>query len=129
MSSSYENIRLLSYNIMKMFPREFKVDVVSMWNKSLELTNSLVIRRFEAGSRLMCYLSDRYHEQVPIDRKYEDKALNLVIYLLKILKERYEVFARDFASQSKVYYSNLVHGIATCLSYLFDGLVEAQLKE
>lgn len=74
---------------MKIFHRDYKFDVTELWNKSIELTNSLIIRRFEAGSRIICFLNDRYHEQVPIEKKYEDKSLNLVNFLLKLLKQRY----------------------------------------
>lgn len=68
LQSSFENVRTLAYNNLKLFPLDFKLDCSALWDECLQLTNSLVIRQFESGCRLLCFLFERYRDQTPVPR-------------------------------------------------------------
>ena len=55
--------------------------------------------------------------------QYSSQKLNICEYFLALMKERYLVFKEQFIDQGEVYYSNLIHGVLTCFSYILEEMI------
>jgi hypothetical protein len=82
LQSSFENIRTLAYSTLRLFPSDFEFDSHELWHECLNMTNSLVIRQFESGCRLICFLFERYRLKTPVPKAHDLPELDLYEYLL-----------------------------------------------
>lgn len=123
LQSSYESVRVLSHQILQLFYDVSDTDKLHyLWSESLINANKLTIKSYEYACRILAFISQVYPSTLDLPKKYSLDELNICELFLQIVRERYEVFKVQFATQQENYYSNLIHGMLTVFSYTLDYL-------
>jgi hypothetical protein len=114
-------VRLLSHQILELFhDLEDKAKLKLLWEQSLINANKLPIKSYEYACRILAFISQTYPHTLDLPQKYSIEELNICELFLSIVRQRYEIFKKQFATQEESYYQNLIHGILTVFSYTLD---------